>query len=211
MDERLYIRQVDENPNIKLHPDDEASSNWTGDTAAEEFKPYQERARAAARLSVLSSTQQRIPTKTGPSLQKSQIESFEFGSKHRIEHPTNKQLMAAREYQVLPDATNWGLTFTHVVIDKIATTLPAVHSVNNFNCAFITNIERKQRSNTTRMTCTVIVPSNDTDDDHTSNNNNNKKYRLIQSYDSDVLPLKEEDIQHMNLSIRLNKLTNIAY
>jgi Paf1 len=280
MDERSYIRPVDENANIKLHPDDDALLNWTGsmgDTAAEDFKRYQEQARAAARLSVLSSTQQRTPTKTGPSLQQSQTdkkktfsrvlkedmqtwmkkttylsndysrkvhdfkslaqtkselasdlqakqmemaqrrsvkmvaESFEVGSKHQIEHPTNKELKAVREYQVLPDATNWGRTFTHVVIDKIATTLPAVHSVNNFNHAFITNVERKQQSNTTRMTCTVIVPSNDTDDDHTSNNNNDKKYRPIQSYDLDVLPLKEEDEPHMNFTIRLNKLTNIAY
>jgi hypothetical protein len=290
MDERSYIRPVDENSNVKLHPDDDALLNWTGsmgDTAAEQFKRHQEQARAAARLSVLTSSQQqqqhqRTPSKPGTSLQQSQTDkkkafsrvlkedmqtwmkkttylsndysrkvhdfkslaqtkselasdlqskqmemaqrrsvqmvtdSFEFGTKHRIEHPTNKQLKAVREYQVLPDVTNWGRTFTHVVIDKIPTTLPSGYTVNDLNHAFITNVERKPQSNaTTRMTCNMIVPPNEIDNDEQNSNSNatNKdtKYRPIQSYDLDVLPLKEEDTPHMNFTLRLDKVNNIAY
>lgn len=69
-------------------------------------------------------------------------ESFEFS---KIAHPTNKELKMVRQYEVLPDVTNWGRAFTHVVIDKIPTTLPAGHDADDFNRALIANVEKLQQ------------------------------------------------------------------
>ena len=121
-----------------------------------------------------------------------------------IEHPTNKELKMVREYEVLPDVTNWGRAFTHVVIDKIPTTLPGGYDTEDFNHALITNVEKSATSSARTMTCNVIVPSKDTD--HSSN-----MYCPIQSYDLDVLPLKEENLPHMNFSLWLDKHSSVAY
>jgi Paf1 len=128
-------------------------------------------------------------------------ESFEV---KKIEHPTNKQLKIVREYEVLPDVTNWGRAFTHVVIDKIPTTLPSGYDAEDFNHALITNVEQSAKSSARTMTCNVIVPSKNA----TQSIN---EYCPIQSYDLDVLPLKEVDAPHMNFSLWLDKLSNVAY
>jgi Paf1 len=118
-----------------------------------------------------------------------------------LENPTNKQLKAVRVMQVLPDASNWGRAFTHVVIDKAPTNLPIGHSVEELQQAFVTNVEKRQAN--ARMTCSIIVPAKESDDDI-------DLYRPVQSYDLDVVPLKEEDSPHMNFCIWVDKAKGIA-
>ena len=267
IDERSYVRtSVDENNAPKLHPDDEALLNWTGsmgDTAAEQFKQYQEQTRAAARLSV---SQQHVPTSTnntGPSLQdkkkvfsrvlredmqtwmkkttylsndytrkvhdfkslaqvksdlaselqNKQIEMAQQRSAkaieesfkvQQLEHPTNRKLKIRQEYEILPDVTNWGRAFTHIVIDKIPTTIPRSYDMEDFNRAVITNVTKSAASSARTMSCDVIVPSKE--NDHDAN-----LYCPIQSYDLDVLPLKEAHAPHMNFSLWLDKHSGAAY
>jgi Paf1 len=128
-------------------------------------------------------------------------ESFDF--KKPLENPTNKQLKAVRIMQVLPDVSNWGRAFTHVVIDKIPTNLPAGHSVDDYRRSLITNVEKRQAN--ARMTCNLIAPTKDPEI------SDKDLYRPIQSYDLDVVPLKEEDLPHMNFTIWLDTTTNVAY
>jgi Paf1 len=146
--------------------------------------------------------------------------SFEYDTKSQqqapIQHPTNPQLTIVQEYKVLPDVTNWGRAFTHVVMDKIPTTLPKGYTVNDFNDAFITNVEKQTSTTSTSrtMTCNIIVPSvTDSPDDNDRNNatTTNKNYCPIQSYDLDVLPLKDENTPHMNFTLWLDDSTGIAH
>lgn len=126
-------------------------------------------------------------------------ESFES---KKIEHPTNKELKIVREYEVLPDVANWGRAFTHVVIDKVPTSLPSGYDIDDFNHAFITDVEKSDSART--MTCNVIAHSKDSD-------HQTDTYQPVQSFDLDVLPLKEADAPHMNFSLWLDKRNNVAY
>ena len=128
-------------------------------------------------------------------------ESFEV---KKIEHPTNKELKIVREYEILPDVINWGRAFTHIVIDKIPTTLPGSYDTEDFNRALITDVEKSAASSARTMTCNVVVPSKDKDQDI-------DMYCPIQSYDLDVLPLKEGHAPHMNFSFWLDKDNGVAY
>lgn len=127
-------------------------------------------------------------------------DSFKFTKP--LEHPTNKKLKAVRVMQVLPDVSNWGRAFTHVVIDKAPANLPPGHTVEDLNQAFVANVEKREAN--ARMTCSMLVPAKDlSEDDKTF-------LRPIQSYDLDVIPLKEEDMPHMNFCLWLDKEKGIA-
>lgn len=269
MDLKSYVRP-DENAVVKLHPDDEALLNWTGsmgDTAAEDFKRRQEKARAAARLAVsgrssaeaataepmlvkatkaknkafsrvlkedmqtwmkkttylsndysrkvhdfksLAQTKSELATdlqgkQVDMSIRRSVKASTEsFHTTKPLENPMSKQLKAVRVMQVLPDTSNWGRAFTHLVIDKAPSNLPEGHNVDDLNQALVTNVEKRQANE--RMTCNVIVPSK-----ATFPTEKKDVYRPIQSYDLDVIPLKDEDMPHMNFSIWFDKDKGAAF
>jgi hypothetical protein len=268
MDLKSYVRP-DENAVVKLHPDDEALLNWTGsmgDTAAEDLKRRQEKARAAARLSV-SGHVPTAATKAEPVMMKAtkaknkvfsrvlkedmqtwmkkttylsndysrKVHDFKslaqtrselatdlqgkqeemsirrsvksiadsFRTNKPLENPINKQLKAVRVMQVLPDSSNWGRAFTHLVIDKAPTNLPEGHSVDDLKQAIVTNVEKRQAN--ARMTCKIVVPAKESPD------NEQDLYRPVQSYDLDVIPLKEEDTPHTNFCIWIDKDKGVAY
>ena len=52
-----------------------------------------------------------------------------------------------------------------------------------------------------RMTCQLFVPSEEETD---------AKYQAIQQYELDVLPLKEEDVPHVNFCIWVDPATEVA-
>jgi hypothetical protein len=116
-----------------------------------------------------------------------------------LQHPTNKALKPKKIMQVLPNIDNWGRAFTHVVIDKAPMNLPEGHTVEDLTKAFITNVEKRQAN--ARMTCKMLVPA-------TTDGNN--LYDPIQSYDLDVVPLKEEDAPHINFCLWVDKDKGVA-
>lgn len=122
-------------------------------------------------------------------------ESFE--STKPLKHPTRKGLQPKHVMHVFPDVANWGRAFTHVVIDKAPVHLPEGFSVEGFSRSFVTNVQKQQAN--AKMTCDVQMPTKDDDD----------MYRAAQSYELDVVPLKEEDSPHMHfcLSIAEDKKT----
>ena len=244
-----------------LHPDDAALLDWTGnlgDTAAENWKRRQEKARAAARLAasgrspappiaaatfaqqpqstkkkafsrVLKEDHQTWMKKTTylsndysrkvhdfKSLAQTKSEvvadleakqkemkqrrsvqaiaaSFAVHNNKPPVHPTNKALQPVKIMPVLPYVANWGCAFTHVVVDKAPTNIPAQYSVQHMKSAFLTNVERRQAS--AKMTCQMIVPATEPDSDGTQSIS---RYDPIQSYDLDVIPLKDEEAPHVN-------------
>jgi hypothetical protein len=122
--------------------------------------------------------------------------SFDFPKE--IMHPTNKQLKSVRVMQVLPDASNWGRAFTHVVVDKAPISLPTGHTVEELDRVFVTNVEKRQAN--ARMTCTMIAPAKDLNDNDVESDKKDF-HRPIQAFDLDVIPLKEEDMPHVNFCL----------
>ncbi|GAX20291.1 hypothetical protein FisN_6Hh242 [Fistulifera solaris] len=122
-----------------------------------------------------------------------------------IQHPTNKKLKAVAVLDVLPNVANWGRAFTQVVIDKVPTNLPKGFSVNHFaNGAFIGNVEKQGNSN--RMACQVLATEKKSSED-----NGDTDYLVpIQTYDLDILPLKDEDSPHVNFCLWVDKEKGVA-
>ena len=115
-----------------------------------------------------------------------------------LQHPTNKQLKPKKVIHVLPDVSNWGRAFTHVVVDKAPTNLPGDHTVKDLDSAFVSNVEKRQAN--ARMTCNMLVPSTKEDG----------QYDPIQAYDLDVVPLKDEDMPHMNFCFWVDHEKGVA-
>ena len=118
-----------------------------------------------------------------------------------LTHPTKKHLKPKCAMPILPNVEHWGYSYTHVVIDKAPNNLDL--NKNNINRAFIANVE--DRNN--RMVCQMWVPPNgeqgDSDDEEIPKETdpNIKRYRPIQQFDLDVIPLKEEDAPHVNFCL----------
>jgi Paf1 len=112
-----------------------------------------------------------------------------------LQHPTNKQRKPKRVYEVLPNVECWGNSFTHVIIDK-APKLADNYTVTDLAQSLIANVEKPEA--TARMSCDVCVPSK-ADGEH-----DDGRYESVQSYDLDVLPLKEEGSPHIHFCLWLD-------
>lgn len=117
-----------------------------------------------------------------------------------IQHPTNKKLKPVAVLDVLPNVSNWGRAFTQVVIDKTPTNLPKGFSVKNFaQGAFIGNVEKQ--GNSSRMSCQVLATEKKSDEDGGS-----RDFLVpIQTFDLDIVPLKDEDSPHVNFCLWVDK------
>ena len=247
MDIESYQKTSD---GTKLHPDDEALLEWKGslgDTAAEELKVRQDRARAAARAAltgrampvkqtlttaataaktkkafsrVLDESMQTWMKKTTylsndysrkvhdfKSLAKTKqelaeeleqkradiakkrsaaaiLQSFETTS---IVHPSKKQLKVKRTYPLLPNVQAWGKAHTHIVIDK-APQIAKPYALGDLSKGIVANVERPEDK--PKMACDVFVPAKEVEE--------KDQYQAVQSYDLDIIPLKDEDTPQMH-------------
>jgi Fe-S cluster biosynthesis and repair protein YggX len=134
------------------------------------------------------------------------VDSFRVPLESDLVHPSNSERKPVRVLPLLPDVAHWGRAFTHVVMDKAPTTLPPGHWVGvDYPRALVTHVEPARSSAASgKMTCHLIAPEEEEKEETTI-------YRAIQSYDLDVVPLKEEDSPHMNFCIRLDKTQNVAF
>lgn len=121
----------------------------------------------------------------------------------QLTHPTKKNLKPKAIMPILPNVDHWGYSYTHVVIDKPPNNLDL--NKNNLNRAFVADVE--ERNN--RMVCQLWVPPHDDDvaeeesdpEIGKETDPNVKRYRPIQQFDLDVIPLKEEDVPHANFCL----------
>ena len=121
-------------------------------------------------------------------------------------HPTKKHLKPKIVMPLLPNVDFWGYSYTHVVIDKAPINLDL--SKNNLSKAFVANVEQRNK----RMSCKMLVPPQPKGSDSDSEKSGDVqeddeedpyvvKYRPIQHFDLDVIPLKEEDSPYVHFSL----------
>lgn len=118
-----------------------------------------------------------------------------FNNDAPLTHPTRKNLKPKQVFDVLPNVSQWGKGFTHVVLDKP----PAAknYEMKTLNRALVANVEKPDAN--ARMTCQLFVPSQD-----------EPKYRSISTYDLDVIPLKDEDSPSVHFCLWVDRDTSTA-
>ena len=133
-------------------------------------------------------------------------------------HPTKKNMKPKVIMPLLPNVEHWGYSYTHVVIDKVTDSLNLAK--NDLTRAFVANVEQKNN----KMTCDMWAPPPEKGDSDSEDEEENKvedendkydlpntvKYRPIQSYDLDVIPLKEEDQPHINFCLWIDPEEKVA-
>lgn len=113
-----------------------------------------------------------------------------------VRHPTKKNVKPVWDVPLLPNVRQWGHAFTHVVVDNPPKGggEEEQKDLSSMNRAFVAHVEKKQAN--ARMTCHLMVPSPGMDEDEEK-----KRFRALQRYDLDVVPLKEEDEPHVNFVV----------
>lgn len=106
----------------------------------------------------------------------------------KLQHPTRKNLKPVKVLPVIPNAPHWGHSFTHVVIDKVPTSLTTGYSSADLVKGLVTNVEVIDGSQ--RMACDVQVPVKE------GETSDGKTYRPLVSFDLAVEPLKDEEAPH---------------
>jgi hypothetical protein len=122
-----------------------------------------------------------------------------FSTDAALVHPTKKHLKAKCVLPLLPNVDHWGNAYTHVVIDK-APMLQSNHDMADLDRAYIAHVEKKkQAANSARMSSSLLVPLNNEND-----------YQVAQSYDLDVVPLKDEDAPAVHFCIWMDRTNGTA-
>jgi len=123
-------------------------------------------------------------------------------------HPTKKNLKPKAIMPVLPNVDHWGNTYTHVVIDK-APNLDLEQS--DLSKAFIAEVKSAKRNQNT-MVAQLWCPKSPKGESDSEDNDEEKepdepgtiRYRPVQEFDLDVVPLREEDGPHVNFCLWLD-------
>ncbi|KAL7574876.1 hypothetical protein ACA910_010710 [Epithemia clementina (nom. ined.)] len=118
-----------------------------------------------------------------------------FDNSAGLSHPSKKSMKPKKVYSVLPAVEYWGLPFTHLVIDK-KPSLPEKYKQTDLRQGLVANVEKPEQN--ARMSCELFVPSRREEQE--------KKdyYEVVQSYDLDVIPLKDEDAPHVHFCFVLD-------
>jgi hypothetical protein len=96
-----------------------------------------------------------------------------------LRHGKNPSLKAVRSWSVLPLVATWSTPY-------VASDLPLISESDDMSTAIITDVERKGRGgNEGRLACNVIVKDKE-------NALSDESYVGYQTYDLEVVPLKEE-------------------
>lgn len=259
MDIESYQKTSD---GTKLHPDDEALLEWKGplgDTAAEELKVRQDRARAAARAALTgrtmpvkqSATSVGTTAKTKKAFSRVLDESMQTWMKKTtylsndysrkvhdfkslaqtkqelveeleqkradiakkrsaaaisqsfettsIVHPSKKQLKVKKTYPLLPNVQGWGKAHTHIVIDK-APAIAKPYELKDLYKGIVANVEKDDDK--AKMSCDIFVPAREVEEDD--------QHQAVQSYDLDIIPLKDEDAPQMHYCFWIDREKGIA-
>ena len=119
-------------------------------------------------------------------------------------HPTKKHLKPKSVMPILPNVEHWGHAYTHVVIDK-APNLDLDKC--NLSKAFVANVEQRNNTMVAQLWCPP-PPKSDSDSedseeekDRAKDDPNTIRYRPVQQFDLDVIPLKEEDEPHVHFCL----------
>jgi RNA polymerase II-associated factor 1 len=126
-----------------------------------------------------------------------------LGNKRK--HPTKRGVTAVCDVPILPNVSSWGHTFTHVVIDNPPKEVPSKGSerpaatMEQLERAFVADVEKKRQNS--RMMCNLLAPS----DIRASDASEPTLFHVVQQYDLDVVPLKEEGTPHVNFLLLLEE------
>eukprot|EP00980_Cylindrotheca_fusiformis_P028126 scaffold22582_cov194-Cylindrotheca_fusiformis.AAC.4 len=115
--------------------------------------------------------------------------TFEECKRAVTKHPTKSNLKPVAEMPFLPNVEYWGKPYTHLVVDK--------SPGEKIDTAIVANVQRKDANS--RMTCQLFVETEE-----------QAKYQAVQQYELDVLPLKEEDVPHVNFCIWIDPAAETA-
>ena len=119
-----------------------------------------------------------------------------------LQHPTKKNLKPKSVLPVLPHVSNWGRAFTHVVIDKPPLISdPSYKMTDLHKGAWVANVEK--RGQNARMSCQIVAPYKNDEDIK-------EAVIPIQTFDLDVVPLKEEDAPHSNFCVWVDEERGLA-
>lgn len=120
-----------------------------------------------------------------------------------LQHPLRKQLKPKTIFPLLPNIDHWGLSVTHVVLDK-APTIKFPYDMDSLKQSFIGNVEKI--ASKSRMGCQFFVPDKSGD----AVKQDSVRHEAIQSYDLEVVPLKDEDAPHANFVISIDRAQSVA-
>ena len=135
-------------------------------------------------------------------------------SKSVRKHPSKRHLKPVFDFPLLPDVDTWGNTYTHVVLDKPPKLDSSLLSYKGQNAnatlidrisrAFITDVEKREGNS--KMLCKLLAPEHSNltvkymkEDQHIPN------YEVTQTYDLDVIPLKDENSPHINFFLIIDE------
>jgi hypothetical protein len=123
-----------------------------------------------------------------------------FAQTTTLKHPTKPHLKAVSTMPLLPDVDHWGHAYTHVVLDNPPKKQQQQEQKEEntgelLQHAFVAHVEKKEA--TARMNCQLLVPDASAEQEN--------DYRVLQLYDLDVVPLKDEDGPHVNFCLFLDE------
>mmetsp|Transcript_19255 Transcript_19255/g.27856 ORF Transcript_19255/g.27856 Transcript_19255/m.27856 type:complete len:533 (-) Transcript_19255:383-1981(-) len=125
-----------------------------------------------------------------------------------MKHPTKKNVTPVFDAEFLPDATTWGHTFTHVVLDappkKVPGTYEVVPSMAQLEHAYVADVQKaKQQAG---MVANILVP----EDIKSCQSADPTLYEVAQQYDLDVFPLKDEYTPHVNFVLMVDESKGVV-
>lgn len=128
-------------------------------------------------------------------------------------HPTKKNLEPKSIMPVLPNVKHWGHAYTHVVIDKAPNLDLDKHDLEK---AFIANVEERNNNMVCQMWCPPPLKRDSDSEDSDAEEKEEKekdepgtvRYRPVQQFDLDVIPLKDEDEPHINFCMWVDPENN---
>jgi len=134
-------------------------------------------------------------------------------------HPTKRHLTPVYDFPLLPDVDTWGHTYTHVVLDKPpkidsssaqSSSLSREETIlDRISKAFITDVEKREES--AKMICKLLAPEHNPNDPSSSSPSSTQEdqhitnYEVTQTYDLDVVPLKDENSPHINFLLVIDE------
>ena len=131
--------------------------------------------------------------------------SFELES-CPIVHPAKKNMQPKSVTQLLPNVDQWGLAYTHVIIDK-PPILDKQFQMQDLALSILGQVERKHANS--RMTCQLLLPNCEKEDQDgeamdLDSGRDVVCYKAVQAFDLDVVPLKEEDAPHVHFCLSVD-------
>ena len=105
------------------------------------------------------------------------------------QHPTKRGVTVVYDAPLLPDFPTWGFAYSNVIIDNLPKGSDIKLTMNRLQNAIIGDVDRKEQQSK-KMECHLLVQS---DDKRDVDSNESLTYEVLQQYDLDVTPLRDDE------------------